>query len=258
MSSPIEFLESRRLCSASAVLHAHTLTIRGTPGDDNIVLGLSSNSLLVNLDGQLAAFPADKVKHITIQALGGNNFVNAGAFADNLASIFPGATPITAPIKILAGSGNDTLFGGNGNDTLKAGSGHDRLYGGAGNDLLIERFLSYERDSFFGQSGNDTLVGGNGDDYLDGGPGKDLLHGHAGADGFIQDNTDLHNDYHGSDNDSILTSDGTIQHYSYWTYGLSGVSGTAQLTSSGPPPTPIYIYADPYNLPDITPVIIDN
>lgn len=58
---------------------------------------------------------------------------------------------------IIAGSGNDTLFGGlnnvfNGDDLLFGGNGDDRIFGGDGNDTLD------------GGAGADTYDGGRGDD----------------------------------------------------------------------------------------------
>jgi hypothetical protein len=56
--------------------------------------------------------------------------------------------------QILAGPGNDTVYGGDGPDFIDGGTGNDTLHGGAGND---------------------TLVGGDGVDTFDGGPGDDSI-----------------------------------------------------------------------------------
>jgi Ca2+-binding RTX toxin-like protein len=75
-----------------------------------------------------------------------------------------------APDVILAGPGDDTIYGMGGNDTVCGGEGDDTIYGGRGNDAL------------FGEGGNDTLYGERGSDDLDGGAGEDQLFGATGND----------------------------------------------------------------------------
>ncbi|MGH2692375.1 MAG: calcium-binding protein, partial [Actinomycetota bacterium] len=62
------------------------------------------------------------------------------------------AAPLTVPVVIDGGAGNDRLTGGDADDGLVGGKGNDRLVGGKGKDVLI---------------------GGKGDDTCKGGPGKD-------------------------------------------------------------------------------------
>ena len=65
-----------------------------------------------------------------------------------------------APDVIVAGPGDNTIYGEGGNDTICGGEGNDTIYGGRGNDAL------------FGEGGNDTLHGERGSDDLDGGAGR--------------------------------------------------------------------------------------
>jgi Ca2+-binding RTX toxin-like protein len=63
-----------------------------------------------------------------------------------------------------AGAGNDKVFGDDGrgrqgNGTILAGDGDDLVYGTGGNDAID------------GGAGDDTIAGSEGDDRLDGGPG---------------------------------------------------------------------------------------
>jgi SpoIID/LytB domain protein len=73
------------------------------------------------------------------------------------------------PDVIVAGGGNDRVFGRGGDDLICAGPGNDTVLGGAGNDRLL------------GEGGDDALTGGRGSDLLAGGPGADVLRG-GGAD----------------------------------------------------------------------------
>jgi Ca2+-binding RTX toxin-like protein len=72
--------------------------------------------------------------------------------------------------RVLAGDGNDIVFGNGGADTLNGGNGNDWLDGGAGRDLLN------------GDAGDDHLAGGIGNDRLEGGTGADVLDGGIGID----------------------------------------------------------------------------
>ncbi len=101
-----------------------------------------------------------------------------------------------APDVIVAGPGDNTIYGEGGNDIICAGAGDDTvhgdrgkdtIYGEAGNDTIYgERGSDHlggggGEDSLFGESGNDTLEGGAGDrDRLNGGPGDDSLSGGSG------------------------------------------------------------------------------
>jgi Ca2+-binding RTX toxin-like protein len=75
-----------------------------------------------------------------------------------------------APDVIVAGAGNNTIFGEGGNDTICGGAGDDTIDG--------ERGV----DSIYGEEGNDTIEGERGSDKLDGGGGNDKILGGRGSD----------------------------------------------------------------------------
>ena len=75
-----------------------------------------------------------------------------------------------APDVIVAGGGDNTIYGEGGNDVICAGAGNDTIYGGRGDDAI------------FGEGGNDTIYGERGSDHLDGGGGSDSLFGETGND----------------------------------------------------------------------------
>lgn len=74
---------------------------------------------------------------------------------------------------LSGGAGADSLGGDDGNDTLSGDAGEDVLSGGAGNDVLK------------GGADDDRLAGDNGDDRLEGGTGNDYLTGGAGNDTYV-------------------------------------------------------------------------
>ena len=71
---------------------------------------------------------------------------------------------------IVAGSGDNAIYGMGGNDTICGGGGNDRIYGDRGNDTI------------FGEEGEDTIVGERGSDDLDGDAGTDRILGETGND----------------------------------------------------------------------------
>lgn len=90
--------------------------------------------------------------------------------------------------RIIAGAGNDKVFGGFGKQTIEGGGGDDTLFGGLNNDTLYggdgsdSLFGGTGDDEAFGREGDDTLVGGGGTDTMDGGIGSDYLQGGQGSD----------------------------------------------------------------------------
>ena len=79
---------------------------------------------------------------------------------------------LTAPQKIEAEGGNDTITGGAGDDDISGGSGDDTIDGDGGNDVID------------GGDGSDSITGGAGDDQIDGGAGDDdITLTHDGEDG---------------------------------------------------------------------------
>lgn len=71
---------------------------------------------------------------------------------------------------LIAGIGDDTLFGDGGNDRLEGGFGNDILNGGAGDDIIVD------------SGGDDNIKAGDGNDVVHAGPGLDLVMGGAGQD----------------------------------------------------------------------------
>jgi hypothetical protein len=142
----VETLEPRRMYSggsASAVVRAGLLRVRGTGGDDVIKISVDSSSdspamQVVANDVQLGSFPVtDLPRGIRVDAGAGNDDVR---------------NETDVPALLMGGAGDDVLVGGSGNDDLRGGAGDDQLDGGPGDD------------SIDGNTGFDQLRGGTGHD----------------------------------------------------------------------------------------------
>lgn len=108
--------------------------------------------------------------------LAGTNWRGLAQF-DSFAESLPQTAAVAALLAHFnvrtLGEGDDRLVLTREADFVLAGAGDDTLYGDTGNDRL------------FGQAGDDRLYGGDGDDLLSGGAGDDLLHGESGADTYV-------------------------------------------------------------------------
>ena len=82
------------------------------------------------------------------------------------------------PTSLIAGIGDDTLFGDGGNDRLEGGFGNDIINGGDGDDIISDI------------GGDDNIKAGDGNDVVHAGPGLDLVMGDDGQD-FIVLGTDM-------------------------------------------------------------------
>ena len=100
---------------------------------------------------------------------------------------------------LVAGEGDDTVWGYEGNDTIEAGYGVDIIHGGDGDDIITNAGTDIGMtDKLHGEKGNDVIQGGSGLALLFGNEGQDFLI--AGPDG--------KNAFGGTGNDFILGGDG--------------------------------------------------
>jgi Ca2+-binding RTX toxin-like protein len=133
------------------------VTINGTAGNDAMTVSGSGNSIAVTgLSTQVTINGAEGANDsLVINALGGNDSINAAALAAGVVNL-----------TIDAGAGNDTVVGSDGNDQLIGGDGNDVITGGRGNDV-----------AFLGD-GNDQFIWNPGD-------GSDIVEGQAGSDTLV-------------------------------------------------------------------------
>lgn len=100
---------------------------------------------------------------------------------------------------LIAGGGDDTIWGDDGDDYIEAGYGVDRAHGGAGNDRI------FNAGTDIGET--DFLHGDDGDDVISGGSGMALIFGGRGSD-FILTGKDGKEAFGGEGNDFILGGEG--------------------------------------------------
>lgn len=150
----------------TALLPVAAPTVNGTNGRDAIFVTEADGVTTVVVNGRPTRFLSATNPEITVNGLGGNDYINA---------FFTTAARLT----LDGGAGNDTLVGGQAGNVLRGGTGNDYLFGGRGNDRLDG---GDGRDFLFGGAGSDVLRGGRGNDVLIGGSGDDDLDGEEGFD----------------------------------------------------------------------------
>jgi Ca2+-binding RTX toxin-like protein len=106
----------------------------------------------------------------------------------------------TGGVRVILGSGEDTVWGSSGHDVVLGGKDDDSINAGGGNDFVDGQKGD---DRITGDDGRDTLIGGKGDDTLDGGDGNDILIGGNGADLLLG----------GDGNDILIGGDGADKLY---------------------------------------------
>jgi Ca2+-binding RTX toxin-like protein len=152
----------------TALLPVLAPTVTGTAGRDVVFVSEAGGVISVTANGDTQRFLAATNRTISINTLGGNDYVNAFGLTAAAVNVNGGAGDDT----IIGGERGDVLNGGGGNDLIFGFGGNDRIDGGAGSDILLGGFGN---DWIRGGSGNDLIVGGFGNDDLDGGSGFDVI-----------------------------------------------------------------------------------
>lgn len=170
------------------------------PVDVVTASGIESISIMNPFTVQPIVIAVGNITQLVVAAGGGADSITADA-----------ALPI--PIRVRAGTGDDTVVGGSGNDTVVGEDGDDSIDGGNANDRIRARRGNDSvrggagDDELRGGRGQDTLGGGGGDDFLAGRGDDDTLRGGTGADtldgGSAQDNL-----RGGGGNDSLIGETG--------------------------------------------------
>lgn len=176
--SLFEGLENRQLMSAGVTFENNTLTVTGTPRNDNIHLSWTDagRSVRVSLNGQLSkAFDGRQLWTVNVNAGNGNNRVTVDR-------------DFRANVNVTTGKGNDTITTGLGNDFIQSGAGKDRVDTGSGNDIV---WSGSGNDTLNGGAGDDLLVAESGDDVVDtGGNGSNTVYAGAGKNKLVTTGND--------------------------------------------------------------------
>ncbi|MBR0687025.1 calcium-binding protein [Bradyrhizobium manausense] len=134
---------------------ADTVTVNGANGDQHIQVTSAGTTVTVTGLAEVVTIANAEAAndHLVIQALGGNDVIDA--------SLLAAAIGLT----IDGGAGNDTITGSQGADTLIGGDGNDKVTGDRGNDVAL---LGAGDDLFTWNpgDGSDTVEGGTGTDTL--------------------------------------------------------------------------------------------
>jgi Ca2+-binding RTX toxin-like protein len=107
---------------------------------------------------------------------------------------------VTVPTTLIAGAGNDQIFGGSGKNLIIGGSGNDYLQGGSAADTIEG---GTDNDNIYTGTGNVLVLAGNGNDNIFGQGGADTIEAGSGNDSI----------YGGTGNDSISVGGGNDQIY---------------------------------------------
>lgn len=114
----------------------------------NTVTANNSSDTAASAGGSVLVEIAGPVASVQINYSNGG----VGGHGANVTDVFFNTQPIGGNAdSIIAGNGDDQVFGGDGNDTIAAGAGADNIFGQDGDDLITI-------------SGGDTADGGDGDD----------------------------------------------------------------------------------------------
>ena len=124
-----------------------TVTLAGTNGADTIaIVGSAGNVTVSGLPAIVNIKAADPADGLTVNALGGNDTVDASGLAAGVVNL-----------TLNGGLGNDVLIGGAGNDFFNGGDGDDLALMGAGDDTFVWN-PGDDNDTLEGQAGSDTML----------------------------------------------------------------------------------------------------
>jgi len=127
---------------------ADRVTVDGSDGDSTMIL--SGNASLLTLTGlaaQLTVAHGAAVDGLTLNALGGNDTLDASAYAGRVA------------LTVNAGAGNDAITGGGGNDVVLLGVGDDTFtWNPGGGSDIVEGQLGIDTARVNGSAANESFT----------------------------------------------------------------------------------------------------
>ena len=137
-TSAFEQLEDRRLLSATgtAFIRGSVLHVRGTAGDDQIIVHSAENErTVVSINGNEFYFAFDDWKRLrVVSGKGADSVITEKLFPQSYTG-----TKLTAGHQFVLGSQNDFLIASLGRDYVDAGAGDDHISGVDGFDKIYGR-----------------------------------------------------------------------------------------------------------------------
>ena len=170
-----------------------TLTIKGTPGPDEIIVTCKEG--LVAVDGTpieksntgqtmpcgaaLGSAPIPGPEAITLDGEAGNDRIDISAVTKKAGFAQLKGRRGQVEVQVFGGPGADTEIGGPEGERFNAveedaPGGGDRIEGGGGRDEIAG---TAQADVISGGAGNDVIKPGGGADVVHGGPGNDAIDG---------------------------------------------------------------------------------
>lgn len=131
--------------------------------------------------------------------------------------------------KVIAGRGDDTVFGNTASNVINGFVGDDLLFGNDGNDTMKG---SAGNDLLRGDKGNDRLIGGTGADTLVGGLGNDTFV-FSPDDGVSDDKIVDFGNGHNTIDLSAFDTIHSVNDFGYYYYNEIEVDGLLDLTEHG-------------------------
>jgi Ca2+-binding RTX toxin-like protein len=132
--------------------------------DGQLILDTDPATGFVTFNGELTNVDRSAVKRLIANGTAADDFIDLSGIRDGELD------GLLSPIMVLAGDGDDTVYGSSTADVISAGVGNDFVVGAMGDDTID------------GESGDDSLMGGGGDDDISGGGDDDIVSGHSGRD----------------------------------------------------------------------------
>ncbi|MBC8106219.1 MAG: hypothetical protein H7Z14_06480 [Anaerolineae bacterium] len=173
----------------ASATNARLAQVNGEAGGDSISLSFSDRAVfngpdggpgddIINVSGSIISNTVRPTASSTLNTVAPTRLISGGDGNDSINVTLDGAGPKSLGYHVIAGPGDDLVYGSAASDQLYGEDGNDKMLAGAGDDYVD------------GGVGDDYINGEAGDDFLDHGGGHDVVDGDDGHDIAVVDKTD--------------------------------------------------------------------